>query len=278
MGSMSPPSLLEGKDDRYSGFIIDPVKLPKDSSTFLRNLKYSLSKWKSQSKKGIWLNLPKELSEFVPLAIKNGFDYHHAEKEYVMLTHWIPESPSTLPANASHQVGVGAIVINDQNEILVVQEVTGPTQGSGVWKMPTGVVHQGEDIRDGVVREIKEETGVDAKFVEVLGVRQAHDVAFGKSDLFFACLLQPLSSDILVQESEIAKAQWMDLDAFRKQDFNTNSDLLTRIADIATASIEDKYHGFDAEILTFGFRKKGAYFYHNMKDINKYLKSKSSSL
>ena len=48
---------------------------------------------------------------------QEGFVYHHAEPDYIMLTYWIPESPSTLPPNASHQVGAGAIVINDKNEV-----------------------------------------------------------------------------------------------------------------------------------------------------------------
>ncbi|XP_062077377.1 uncharacterized protein LOC133782178 isoform X2 [Humulus lupulus] len=34
-----------------------------------------------------------------------------------MLTYWIPEGPSMLPSNASHQVGVGGFVINDKNEL-----------------------------------------------------------------------------------------------------------------------------------------------------------------
>ena len=36
-----------------------------------------------------------------------------------MLTYWIPEGPCMLPANASHQVGVGGFVINDNNEVCV---------------------------------------------------------------------------------------------------------------------------------------------------------------
>jgi hypothetical protein len=35
----------------------------------------------------------------------------------VMLTYWIPEGPCMLPANASHQVGVGGFVVNDRNEV-----------------------------------------------------------------------------------------------------------------------------------------------------------------
>jgi hypothetical protein len=38
-----------------------------------------------------------------------------------MLTYWIPEEASLLPANASHQVGVGGFVINDQMEVRLAR-------------------------------------------------------------------------------------------------------------------------------------------------------------
>lgn len=34
-----------------------------------------------------------------------------------MMTYWIPEGPCMLPDNASHQVGVGSFVINENNEV-----------------------------------------------------------------------------------------------------------------------------------------------------------------
>lgn len=49
--------------------------------------------------------------------MQEGFSYHHAEQSYVMLTFWIPEGPCMLPANASHQVGVGGFVVNEKNEV-----------------------------------------------------------------------------------------------------------------------------------------------------------------
>ena len=64
-------------------------------------------------------------------------------QDYVMLTKWLPPTPSTLPPNASHQVGVGAFVVNERGEVLVVQENSGILRGKGVWKMPTGLVHAG---------------------------------------------------------------------------------------------------------------------------------------
>lgn len=65
-----------------------------------------------------------------------------------MMTKWLPEHLSnTLPPNASHQVGVGAIVVNSRREMLVVQEANGPLRGEGFWKMPTGLLLEGGDLR-----------------------------------------------------------------------------------------------------------------------------------
>lgn len=38
-----------------------------------------------------------------------------------MLTRWLPATENKLPPNASHQVGVGAFVLNERREVLVVQ-------------------------------------------------------------------------------------------------------------------------------------------------------------
>jgi len=48
---------------------------------------------------------------------QEGFWFHHAEPHYLMLVYWIPETTNTIPANASHRVGVGAIVMNDKREV-----------------------------------------------------------------------------------------------------------------------------------------------------------------
>ena len=50
---------------------------------------------------------------------QEGFCYHHAEPDYLMLVHWIPETDSTIPANATHRVSIGAIVMNDKREVLL---------------------------------------------------------------------------------------------------------------------------------------------------------------
>ena len=56
--------------------------------------------------------------------------------------------------------------------------------------MVTGLVEVGEDITAAAEREVREETGVRARFDAVLAFRQAHGFAFGKSDFFFVVALR----------------------------------------------------------------------------------------
>lgn len=156
-------ALLPAVEDDYGGIIVE-VKSPIDPEDFASSLKASLSLWRHQEKKGVWIKLPLELSNLVHPVVQEGFWYHHAESTYLMLVYWIPSTKNTLPINATHRVGVGSFVMNDKREILVVQEKTGRFRGSGVWKLPTGVVDQGEDLSAGAVREVKEETGVRVHF------------------------------------------------------------------------------------------------------------------
>jgi 8-oxo-dGTP diphosphatase len=55
-------------------------------------------------------------------------------------------------------VGVGAIIL-DGDKILLEQRKNEPSKGK--WSVPGGLVELGERIEDAVVREVKEETGLD---------------------------------------------------------------------------------------------------------------------
>lgn len=133
--------MLNAVEDKFGGVVIN-VKDPIDSMLFPSLLEASMSNWRHHGKKGIWLNLPIQHSNLVHSAVQAGFRYHHAEPDYLMLVCWIPDTPDTLPANASHRVGVGAFVTNNKGEVLVVREANGRFRGTGVWKMPTGSVNE----------------------------------------------------------------------------------------------------------------------------------------
>ncbi|KAF7847918.1 hypothetical protein BT93_L2453 [Corymbia citriodora subsp. variegata] len=265
--------LLDGFQDSYGGVTVE-MKEHMDADVFAALLRASISSWKQQGKKGVWIKLPIEYSHLVDIIVKEGFRYHHAEPNYLMLVCWLPETPDTIPVNASHRVGVGAFVLNDKREVLVVQEHSGRFQGTGVWKLPTGVVNEGEDICHAVVREVKEETGVDTKFVEVLCFRQSHKSFFTKSDLFFLCVLQPESSAIDKQNVEIEAAQWMPIEEYAKQPFVVKNKQFNFMAKICLAKADDGHPGFSALATTTGGGKR-TYIYCNNPE---YVENLASSM
>lgn len=64
-------------------------------------------------------------------------------------------------------VAVGGVVcLGDR--ILLVKRATDP--GKGTWSIPGGAVRLGESLKEAVVREVKEETGLDVEAVEHLGI------------------------------------------------------------------------------------------------------------
>ena len=105
------------------------------------------------------------------VASRNGFYFHHAQRagNYVMMSKWLDEATEDrFPAFANHGVGVGGIVLSDKGEVLMVQE----RRAGAKWKFPGGFVDCGETIREGVEREVMEETGIPSKLKGVLAIRE----------------------------------------------------------------------------------------------------------
>lgn len=69
-------------------------------------------------------------------------------------------------SDPKHIVTAGAIVMNDQKEILLIK---GPRRG---WEPPGGRVELGESIRDAAIRETKEESGIDIEIINFCGIFQ----------------------------------------------------------------------------------------------------------
>jgi len=64
-------------------------------------------------------------------------------------------------------LGVGAIIIED-GRVLLVERGKEPLRGW--WSLPGGVLETGERLRDGVCREVLEETGLVVEPVEVVEI------------------------------------------------------------------------------------------------------------
>jgi len=64
-------------------------------------------------------------------------------------------------------LGVGAVIL-DQGRVVLVKRKFPPLAGD--WSIPGGRLKIGETLREGVVREAREETGLTVDPVELLGV------------------------------------------------------------------------------------------------------------
>jgi len=216
--SQEPARSLPGRKDTYGGIVLDPTGLPADPDEFAHILGESLAGWRAAGIRGVWLEVPLEKSRLLGVAAERGFVFHHAEPSHCMMTIWLPDTPSPLPPNPSHQVGVGALCVNEDGKVLLVQEAVGPASLGNIWKIPTGLLNAREDIEDGVERELLEETGVRGKFEKVLSFRHCHAAPWGKSDLFFICLLRASrDAEFHLQEGEIRDARWADFQEFLSQ-------------------------------------------------------------
>ncbi|HEX3438189.1 MAG TPA: NUDIX domain-containing protein, partial [Pseudacidobacterium sp.] len=71
-------------------------------------------------------------------------------------------------------VGVGAIILQE-NKVLLIQRGKEPLKGE--WSIPGGALELGETLRQGIQREVREETGLEVEPVQIVEVldRIAHD-------------------------------------------------------------------------------------------------------
>ncbi|HVX92074.1 MAG TPA: NUDIX hydrolase [Xanthobacteraceae bacterium] len=107
-------------------------------------------------------------------------------------------------------LAVSAAIVRD-GRVLVVQRARPPA--SGVYTLPGGVVEAGESLREALVREVREETGLAIEPVALAGHREvvARDAA-GRVERHFVILAfaaRWVSGEPQLNE-ELSEARWMD--------------------------------------------------------------------
>jgi len=187
--------------DRYGGVILEDMSLlPEGEQEFREKLKASLEHWEQNGGRSVQIFFKPPKCHLMNVAAENGFYFHHANKadNYVAMCKWLDKKvEDRLPAYADHYVGVGGIVINSKEEVLMIQERRAKVK---LWKFPGGYVDQGETLKVGVEREVLEETGVKAEFEGLLALREQLDYKYGAADFYFVCILKPIDETINVQD------------------------------------------------------------------------------
>ena len=203
---------LKGVRNRFSGLELNTEQLPS-AVTFAEDLPEAIEEWKKEGLRLVWLKVPLEQADLIPIAVERSFEFHHSAPDYLMLTLSV-EPDAFIPHFATHYIGAGGAVIDEDDNLLVVSERHRRDKSHPYWKLPGGALIQGEHLVSAVVREVREETGVEAVFDHLAALRHWHGYRFGKSDIYMVCRLRPKTKEIVKCDLEIEYCRWMPLDEF----------------------------------------------------------------
>lgn len=122
---------------------------------------------------------------------------------------WLPGVKAVVlreaDAENASQTGAGT-------EVLLVQRAD-----NGKWTLPAGILEPGEEPAIGCVREVLEETGVEARVTRLAGIATTDAMVYPNGDqaqyldIIFA--LDVVSGDAHVADDENLAVQWSRVDA-----------------------------------------------------------------
>lgn len=113
---------------------------------------------------------------------------------------------------------VGALIENTQGEVFLAKS----PKWNNKWVLPGGHVGVGEKIEEALVREVKEETGLDVRPVHMLAVKDAiYPKEFHKKKhfVFIDYLCKHVGGDVKLDGKELTEHAWVKPeDALEKLD------------------------------------------------------------
>ena len=95
------------------------------------------------------------------IRVAAGSSYDPAD----LVHEWMKSVGQGVPGYQTPKVAVGAVVGNDEGQILLVQR-----SDSGVWLYPTGWADIGYSASEVAVKEVGEETGIECEVVQLIAV------------------------------------------------------------------------------------------------------------
>ncbi|MEN3608628.1 NUDIX domain-containing protein [Plantactinospora sp. CA-294935] len=117
------------------------------------------------------------------------------------------DDPSAPAAN-SLVPGGAALVVDEQGRILLQRRAD-----SGNWSLPGGTMNLGETLGDAVIREVREETGLDVELTGILGIYTdpRHLIAYAdgevRQEFVVAFTARPASGTLAVSD-ESTEVGW----------------------------------------------------------------------
>lgn len=106
-------------------------------------------------------------------------------------------------------------MVSDGNGNVLVQNKVGNEYWHG-WNFPGGHVEAGEYITPSVIREIKEETGLDIENPKLCGIKEFHKMKDGKRYIVFLYIAEKYSGEL--KSSDEGEIFWYPLSELKKSE------------------------------------------------------------
>ena len=143
-------------------------------------------------------------------------------------------------------LGVAACLV-EKNKILLVKEGKGPQ--NGLWGLPKGSVDEGELPQLAVKRELREECGVDAEVLGLVGLREC--LIKQTPAIFMAYLVDSKNSVIKIDNDEITDYGWFEI-----KDFQTLPWISEAMKELAEKAITN----YDGQMIDYTEKRGRSYF------------------
>jgi ADP-ribose pyrophosphatase YjhB (NUDIX family) len=122
---------------------------------------------------------------------------------------WLESIGEGVPGYVTPKVAIGAIVGNDEDQLLLVQR-----KDSGIWLYPTGWADVGYSPAEVAVKEVEEETGIECEPLRLLGVVDGQRMGFSRFGMYmllFHC--RATGGTLRPHPLETADVGWFAADA-----------------------------------------------------------------
>lgn len=158
---------------------------------------------------------PLEKFHYCPLCGSQRFvikDFKSKQCEECGFTYYFNSSAATV-----------AFILNEKNELLVCRRAKDPAKGT--LDLTGGFIDMGESAEEGVIREVKEETGMEVTQTKYLfsipNTYLYSGFTVHTTDMFFRCTVKDTTT--IQAMDDVAECMWMPLENIQPEAFGLDS-------------------------------------------------------